>query len=347
VSVPDVKLTRRDLMRSMGAFGVGAGITGLAGCGSSGATQAGAGVGKPFNPNDTYVFLANVTEVPFWVDHKDAMAKFAQITGAKAHFTGPTNADPSAQAAQLDQVIATKPAGIMLFPADADALTPGIDRAVDAGIPVITLISRAPKSKAICHIGIDGVQDGMVGASILAKAIGGKGEVLIGTFPSPNLLDRVKGYQQYFAQNAPDIKVRDVINDKADPAYAPQAYGSALAAYPNVVGIGGTDGDSGLGAAQAVKEAGKTGQVKVVAQDRNDNMLPLIKQGVIAGSVAQKSWDEAWLACWMLYWLNHNAWTPVPDWRSAGINPLPEVITTGIWPIGPGNVDQFFHKKAG
>jgi ribose transport system substrate-binding protein len=273
------------------------------------------------------------------------MTKFSKATGAKTQFTGPTSADPSAQAAQLDQLIQTKPAGILLFPADADALTPGINRAVDAGIPVITVISRAPKSKAFCHIGIDGIQDGMLGAAMLAKAIGGRGDVIVGTFPSPNVLERAQGYKQYFAANYPNIRVVQVVNDQADPATAPQAYASALQAHPSVVGIGGTDGDSGLAAAQAVKQTGRSGKVKIVAQDRNDDMLPLIKQGAIVGSVAQKSWDEAWLACWMLYWLNHNALTPVPDWRAAGINPLPEVITTGIWPITANNVDQFFHKK--
>jgi ribose transport system substrate-binding protein len=341
-------LTRRDLIRSSGAAGAGVGVAAtLAACGSSskGATTAGAAASKPRNPNDEYVFLSIVTEVPFWVDHKDAMSQFSKATGAKTQFVGPTSADPAAQAAQLDQLIQRKPAGILLFPADADALTPGIDRATEAGIPVITIISRAPKSRAMCHIGIDGVQDGMLGAAMLAKAIGGKGEVILGTFPSPNVLDRVKGYKQYFSQHHPDIKVVQVVNDKADPSYAPQAYSSALQSHPNVVGIGGTDGDSGVGAAQAVKELGRTDKIKIVAQDRNDDMLPLINQGAIEGTVVQKSWDEAWMACWMLYWLNHETWKPVPDWRGASINPLPELITTGIWPVTKDNVDQFFHKK--
>jgi ribose transport system substrate-binding protein len=222
-------------------------------------------------------------------------------------------------------------------------MTPGINRAVAAGIPVILVISDAPKSKRFVHIGIDGVEAGKVGAELLAKAIGGKGEVILGTFPSPNVLDRVKGYRQHFKEKQPGIKVVQVVNDRADPSYAPEAYASAIAAHPNVVGIGGTDGDSGLGAARAVKEAGKADQIKIVAMDRNDDMLAEVDNGPIVGSVVQKSYDELWLACWMLYWLNHEQLKPVPDWEAAGINPLPEKITTGVWRLTRDNVDQFKH----
>jgi ABC-type cobalamin/Fe3+-siderophores transport system ATPase subunit len=112
---------------------------------------------------------------------------------------------------------------------------------------------------------------------------------------------------------------------------APQAYAAALTAHPKVVGIGGTDGDSGLGATRAVIEAGKAKKIKIMAIDRNDDMLAQVKKGSIVGSVVQKSYDEMWLACWMLYWLKHNQLRPVPDWHAARINPLPERLTTGVW----------------
>ena len=339
------ELSRRDVLKAAmygGAAAAGGGL--LAACRSGGSTQE-SSRHKAINPSDRYVFLSIVTQVPFWVDHKAALSDFSSVTGAKTEFIGPPDFDVQGQASQLDQLIQSKPAGIILFVGDADAMTPGINRAVDAGIPVILVISDAPNTKRYCWIGIDGVQAGSVGASMLADAVGGKGQLLLGTFPSPNVLDRVKGYKTYLAQNHPGIEVVDVVNDKADPSYAPDAYSAALRAHPNVVGIGGTDGDSGLGAYQAVKEAGKLGDVKIVAMDRNDNMLLHIKDGGIVGSVAQKSYDEAWLACWMLYWLNHDEIQPVPDWRSAGIDPLPESVTTGVWQVTRANVDQFVHKE--
>jgi ribose transport system substrate-binding protein len=340
-------LERRDFLKLMGVVGVLGGSAG-AFAGTARAARSTANYLKSEGVSaaaDHYVYLSIVTQVPFWVDHKAALKDFSKVTGAKTTFTGPPDFNVQGQASQLDQLIATKPSGIVIFIGDAGAMTPGINRAVAAGIPVILVISDAPKSKRFSVIGINGVAAGAAGAELLAKAVGGKGEVILGTFPSPNVLDRVKGYQQYLKKSYPQIKIVQVVNDKADPSYAPQAYAAALTAHPKAVGIGGTDGDSGLGAARAVIEAGKAGKVKIVAMDRNDDMLQQVQKGNIVGSVVQKSYDEMWLAMWMLYWLKHNQLKPVPDWRAAGINPLPEQITTGIWPLNKANVNQFIHTK--
>ncbi|MGD1036670.1 MAG: substrate-binding domain-containing protein [Roseiarcus sp.] len=284
-----------------------------------------------------------MTQVPFWVDHKHGLDDAAKLLGVKTTFTGPLDFDVAAQARQLDEIVARKPSGLMIFPGDAATMAPGIDRAVEAGIPVATIIGDVPNSKRSCTLGIDGKGAGRVGGEMLAQAIGGKGKVLLGTFPAPNVLDRVEGYKALFKEKYPEITVVDVVNDKADPSYAPTAYAQALQAHPDVVGIGGTDGDSGKGAAIAVRDAGRVGQVKIVAMDRNEDMLPFIEDGTIVGSVAQKSYAEAFIAVHYLYWLNANAMKVVPDWKAAAIDPLPEQTLTGVMNITRDNVKMFKH----
>ena len=230
----------------------------------------------------------------------------------------------------------------MIFPGDAAAMAPGIDRAVEAGIPVACLTGDVPASKRSTFFGINGFNAGKIGGEMLAQAIGGKGKVILGTFPAPSVLERVEGYKAIFAEKYPDIEVVDVVNDKADPSYAPTAYLQAIQANPDIVGIGGTDGDSGKGAAIAVNEAGRK-DIKIVAMDRNDDMLPYIEDGTIHGAVAQKSYIEAFLAVHMLHWQNTDGIEVVPDWKAAGINPLPESVDTGVMPITADNVSQFKH----
>ncbi|SMX47808.1 substrate-binding domain-containing protein [Maliponia aquimaris] len=290
-----------------------------------------------------YVFLSVVTQVPFWADHRLGLKAASQALGVKTTFTGPLDFDTAAQARQLDELIARRPAGILIFPGDVGALVPGINRAAEAGIPVAMIIGDAPESARVTHLGISNFEAGKVGAQMLAEAIGGKGKVLLGTFPAPPVLERVEGYKAWFAENAPDIEVVDVINDKADPSYAPTAYAQALLANPDVVGIGGTDGDSGKGAAIAVTEAGRKGEVKIVAMDRNDDMLPYIEDGTIHGAVAQKSFAEAMTAVHLLHWLNTGAIQAVPGWQETGANPLPTTIQTGVMRITAENVAQFRH----
>jgi ribose transport system substrate-binding protein len=288
-----------------------------------------------------YVYLSIVTQVPFWVDHRAALEDAGKVLGVKTTFTGPVDFDVAGQARQLDEIVARNPAGIVIFPGDAGAITPGINRAVEAGIPVVLVISDAPESKRYSILGINGFQAGRVGGEMLAQAIGGRGKVVIGGFQSPNIIERMEGYKAVFAEKYPDIEVVAEVDDRADPAYAPTAYAAAIAANPDVAGIGGTDGDSGKGAALAVRDAGKVGEIKIVAMDRNDDMLPFIEDGTIYGTVVQKSYTEMFMAVHLLYWLKNDVLKVVPDWRGAGLNILPERVETGVFAVTQENVAQF------
>lgn len=327
------KIDRRRLLTAGAGLGLAAGF-GLPQLSSQALAQA---AGKE------YIFLSIVTQVPFWVDYRNAMKDLEELMGIKATFTGPLDFDTAAQARQLDELIARRPAGILIFPGDPATLAPGVERAVEAGIPITTCIGDIPDSPRSTFLGINGVQAGRVGGEMLAQAIGGKGKVILGTFPAPSTLERVEGYKQVFAEKYPAIEVVDVVNDKADPSYAPTAYLQAIQANPDIVGIGGTDGDSGKGAAIAVSEAGRVGDIKIVAMDRNDDMLPYIEDGTISGAVAQKSYLEIFLAFHLMHWQNTDALKVLPDWRSAGINPLPERVETGVMQITRENVSQFKH----
>jgi len=332
-----LKMSRRQLLKSGGvmtAWAFGAAILPKVASGAD--TQV----------EGEYVFLSIVTQVPFWTEHRRGLQDAAKLLGVKASFTGPLDFDTAGQARQLDEILARKPAGILIFPGDANAVTPGINRAAESGIPVITVIGDAPNSKRLMTIGIDGNAAGHVGGEMLAKAIGGKGKVILGTFPAPNVLDRVDGYKAVFKAKYPDIQVVDVVNDRADPSYAPTAYAQAIQAHPDVVGIGGTDGDSGKGAAIAVREAGLAKKVKIVAMDRNPDMLTFFEDGTIIGSVAQKSYTESFIGLHFLHWLNKGDLKLVNDYRAAGINPLPERVLTGALPVTSDNY-KYFQESGG
>ncbi len=290
-----------------------------------------------------YVFLSAVTQVPFWVDHRQALKDLEKQLDIKTTFTGPLDFDTAAQARQLDEIIARRPAGILLFPGDPAALALGVERAVAAGIPVVTCVGDIPDSPRSTFCGINGFEAGKVGGELLARAIGGKGKVILGTFPAPSVLERAEGYKAVFKEKYPDIEVVDVVNDRADPSYAPTAYLQAIQAHPDIVGIGGTDGDSGKGAAIAVHEAGRSGDIKIVAMDRNEDMLSYIEDGTIHAAVAQKSYLEVYMAVHLMHWQNTESLKVLPDWKSAAVNPLPERVETGVMTITKDNVHQFKH----
>src|SRR4030095_5475529 len=106
-------------------------------------------------------------------------------------------------------------------------------------IPVAMIIGDAPGTKRSVHLGIANFEAGKIGAAMLADAIGQKDKFLLGPFAAPPVLERVEGYKAYFKEKAPEIKVVDVVNDKADPSYAPTAHSQAVLAHPDGVGLGG------------------------------------------------------------------------------------------------------------
>ena len=94
------KLNRRNLLAAGAGLGLASGM-GLPQF-SKGALAAGHGM--------EYVFLSVVTQVPFWVDHRKAMEDAGELLGVKTSFTGPLDFDTAAQARQLDELIARRPA---------------------------------------------------------------------------------------------------------------------------------------------------------------------------------------------------------------------------------------------
>ncbi|HQK94489.1 MAG TPA: substrate-binding domain-containing protein, partial [Armatimonadota bacterium] len=94
--------------------------------------------------------------------------------GVKPRFTGPEDQNPEKQAEELDNVIARKPAGILIAPGNPETLKPYIDRAIEEGINVICIDTDSPKSRRLAYVGTSNYQAGVMGAHIMAKALGAK-----------------------------------------------------------------------------------------------------------------------------------------------------------------------------
>lgn len=292
-----------------------------------------------------YYLIAISSGVPYWVDSKKGFEDRATQLGVNGHFTGPQDFDPTAQARQLDEVVSKKPAGIILVPADAAALQPGIDRAIAAGVPVVCMDTDSPQSKRYGYIGTENYKAGLIVGKLMGERLGGKGNVgvsrLVGQL---NIDDRFRGVKDALARY-PGIRITAEGNDKADPVEAAKCNSAMLAANPDLDGIVGLDGCSGSGIARSVIEAGKKGKVKIVCFDRDDDMLGYIRDGVIDASVAQKSYLMAWTALTYLHALANNKIPHLPDWRAADAPPIPTNVDTGTMVITKQNVDQFLHKK--
>ena len=217
----------------------------------------------PAAPTETYIYVSSMGNLEFFNAHKYGWAWAGKALGVNSKYVGPAEVDINGEVAAFDQAIAEKPAGIAVFAWDP-VLTPQINKAWDAGIPVVTILGDLPESKRIAYVGSPQRDLGYVGGLQLAKVLGGKGKVVILSIPGSQMFDdRAAGFVEAF-KKYPGIQVVQTVDTKADTVTAINAAKSMLQRFPDLAAFVGTDSTAGIGAATAVKEAGKAGQVKIV-----------------------------------------------------------------------------------
>src|SRR5579864_7484843 len=113
--------------------------------------------------DEHYYLIATNTKVPYWQTAGTGFTNAAAEYGVTAELRGPDGFDPQAEVQEFRSMVARKPAGILISVADAKLMTPEIDAAVAAGIPVITVDSDAPQSHRLYFIGTNNLEAGRLG----------------------------------------------------------------------------------------------------------------------------------------------------------------------------------------
>src|SRR5262245_30475820 len=125
-----------------------------------------------------FALIPKALDIPvFDYANKGAQRKAAELGDVEVTYFGPPKADELKQKEVLESMIAQKVDGIAISVLNADLLTSTIDKAIDAGIPVITWDSDAPKSKRIAFYGVDDLASGRIMGEEAAKLLNGKGTV--------------------------------------------------------------------------------------------------------------------------------------------------------------------------
>ena len=127
---------------------------------------------------EEYIEVSALGNLDYFYDHKLGMEMVGKALNVKTSYVGPPDYDMNAMIAAFEQAIAKKPAGIVVVGFD-EVLTPIVDKAIDQGIPVVTVDADLPNSKRIAFVGTGNYQAGYQGGLKLASLIGGKGKVAI------------------------------------------------------------------------------------------------------------------------------------------------------------------------
>jgi len=290
-----------------------------------------------------YIFVTMITGHPFWTEIKQGAQDAADQLGAKFEFRGPLEWDAAAQASQVEQLIITRPAGFIIGSYDP-SMTATINKAVEAGIPVVTIDSDAPKSKRATFIGPDHYMMGRSYGEWMANALNGKGEVgLLTAVAQTNLNERIRGIKEYFAQHAPGMKVVAVEDNKGDDQITADKTKAIIQAHPDVDGIICVNG-TGSGIGVAIKEMNKVGKLKVLTSDVSDPLLKGILDGAIDTTAFQNIYLEGYYAVKILFDIVNGNLDKVPG-KSVGVHLTPPTVNPGVFFITKENAASFLSGK--
>jgi ribose transport system substrate-binding protein len=207
------------------------------GCGHAGdrARPAGARLRFAVIPKSLDIPVFNYAKI-------GAEREAAALGNVDVIWRGPDSADQLRQKEILESFITQGVDGIAISALNGDFLTATIDRAVAAGIPVVTWDSDAPRSKRLAFYGVDDVASGRIMAEQAAKLIGGTGQVaIITSVGATNLQRRLEGVKEVLAKEK-GIEIVEVYDIKEDPVHCAEIIAAGTNRYPKLaawISVGG------------------------------------------------------------------------------------------------------------
>ena len=228
---------------------------------------------------------------PFFQEMKVGMDETAKELGIIIRMTD-ADFDAGIQSNQVNDFIQQKVAGIVITPCDSKALAPSVQKAIDAGIPVVTVDVAAEGAKVVTHVASDNYKGGQIAGGLMKGALEKRGissgtVIIVDHVGVTSTQQRNAGFKEVMAASFPGIKLEvfDAVGQR-DKAMAVtedalQRFGSSL------VGIFGVNDDTSLGALSAVERATKLDSISIVGYDAGDESRAAIQAGKIVGNTIQ------------------------------------------------------------
>jgi ribose transport system substrate-binding protein len=239
-----------------------------------------------------FAVIPKSLDIPVFDYAKIGAERAAKALGnVEVIWRGPETGDQLKQKEILESFITQRVDGIAISCLNGDFLTETINKAMDAGIPVVTWDADAPNSKRIAFYGVDDKAGGRILGEEAAKLLNGKGTVaLMTTIGATNLQRRLDGVMEVLAKY-PDIKVIETFDVKEDTVKAAELIATGTTRYPDLgawISVGGWP----VFTRNALTPVPKT--TKVVAFDTIQPAPELLKAGKVQILVGQKyfGWGE-------------------------------------------------------
>lgn len=254
--------------------------------------------GSETSDSSTQVKLAFVTNnsADFWTIARRGVEKAdEELPDVTAEFRITSDGTAGEQKRIIDDLLTKGVDGIAISPIDPENQNALINEAAKKAV-VFTQDSDAPNSDRACYIGTDNVVAGRQAGQLIREALPGGGKIMlfVGKLDVRNAQERIQGIKD--ALNGSNIEIIDVRTDDTDQVRAKSNAADTLVKYSDIKALVGLWSYNGPAILNAVKEAGKTGKVQIIAFDEADETLDGVREGTIYATVVQQPYEFGYQA---------------------------------------------------
>lgn len=242
-------------------------------------------------------YIAKNTTNPYMVAQAEGVKKAGEDMGFTAVTQAPATADSvEEQVKIMEDMIQQEMDVIIVHCVDSNGIMPGVRKAQDAGITVVTIGTPAAEDTFL-RTGVDYYETGYVIAQAMAEELGGKGNIIILEGPpgAANAIERLNGIKDAFA-DYPEIEIVASQTANFKRTEGMSVTENLIQKYTDVQGVIGLNDESALGGMQALKAAGMT-DVLVAGFDGSVDATNAVKSGEMFATYNTDPYGSGYLAC--------------------------------------------------
>ncbi|HHY46521.1 MAG TPA: substrate-binding domain-containing protein [Firmicutes bacterium] len=226
-------------------------------------------------------FIVKSLTNPFWIDMKAGAESAAKDLNVKLQTMAPVKADNvEEQIRMIEDLIQRKIDAIVLAPADTKGIIPGIEKANQAGVPVVIVNTKAAGGKIVSFVGAENFDAATMIAERVVEKLNGKGKVVIleGVPAAQTAIDRKNGFLSVLKKYS-GIEILASQTANFQRAEGMMVMENLLQRFPHIDAVLCANDEMALGALEAIDAAGRLKEMIVTGFDANRDAVVAVRDG--------------------------------------------------------------------
>ena len=270
----------------------------FAGC-TDGSGTSGSGSGSDSGSAETLniAYFGPHQDNEYQISLREAVEEAAKEKGVACKVYIADN-DPAKQISQIEQALAEGVDGILIDPVSFDGITTAVTAAKDAGVPFVTVHeSVSTQDDCTAFVGSNLRTGGKLKMEQVIKDFpdGADLGILYGPLGQTAQIDITDGYQDALTESGKEYQYVTVFEGEANwnSEDALELVSNWLSTGKNIDALVCNNDGMAIGALQAVKSAGKVGEIKIYGLDAQQDALNEVKAGNIQATIFNDYIGEA------------------------------------------------------